>query len=116
MLAEISTQQALVWGGLLMVAGYIYFRMLRVPERQREPFERFGAKAAELTADRQTGQPPPEINRWQIEMLETSREMKAELDSKMLALNVLIRSAREEQERLAKLIEQAESLHTRESP
>jgi hypothetical protein len=43
---------------------------------------------------------PPEVVRWQVAMHDTARELKAELDSKMSALQALIQMAREERERL----------------
>ena len=51
---------------------------------------------------------PPEILRWQVEMHETARVLKAELDSKMGALQALSRIAREEAQRLEAAIERAE--------
>lgn len=53
---------------------------------------------------------PPEILRWQVEMHETARELKAELDSKMSALQATIRMAREESERLEATVARAEQL------
>lgn len=53
---------------------------------------------------------PPEILRWHVEMHETTRELKAELDSKMGALQALIRMAAEETARLEAAISRAEQL------
>ncbi len=51
--------------------------------------------------------------RWEVEMHDTARELKAELDSKISALMSLVRTAREEQERLTQLIDTARSLETK---
>ena len=51
---------------------------------------------------------PPEVNRWQVEMYELSREMKGELDTKMAVLQILIRNASEAAERLEHALAQAE--------
>jgi hypothetical protein len=53
---------------------------------------------------------PPELLRWQVEMHETARHLKAELDSKMSALQAIIRIASEETARLETAISRAEQL------
>ncbi len=53
---------------------------------------------------------PPEILRWQVEMHETARDLKAELDSKMSALQAITRIASEESARLEAAIARAEQL------
>ncbi len=50
---------------------------------------------------------PPEVLRWQVELHDTARDLKAEIDSKLVALNALTRLAREEADRLERLLEQA---------
>jgi hypothetical protein len=66
------------------------------------------SKPRPVRASRQKTAPltdaPPDILRWHVEMHEIAREMKAELDSKMGALQVLIRMAREEADRLEELL------------
>ncbi len=107
MLAEITTQQMLAWGGLLVIVGYFYFRSMRPAlTRERIPFEKLKAEKEAVRA----AQPPVDFIRWQVEMHETARELKAEIDTKMVALNTLIRSAREEEERLSQLLARAEEM------
>jgi len=53
---------------------------------------------------------PPNILRWQVEMHETARDMKAELDTKMIALQQLIQQAREQTQRLESALDRAERL------
>jgi hypothetical protein len=74
------------------------YRYHRRQSKAEEPRTRIGQAA------RREGQPladaPPEILRWQVEMHETARALKAELDSKMGAIQALIRMAAEERQRL----------------
>ena len=53
---------------------------------------------------------PTETLRWQVEMHETARELKGELDSKLSALQALVVMARQEYERLFDILERAEKL------
>jgi hypothetical protein len=55
---------------------------------------------------------PPEVLRWQVEMHETARDLKAELDTKMRALQLLIRQARTESDRLQGLLDQLDASAT----
>ncbi|MFO7907455.1 MAG: hypothetical protein ACQESR_13645 [Planctomycetota bacterium] len=52
---------------------------------------------------------PPDVLRWQVEMHETARELKAELDSKMRVLQLLIGQARQEADRLERILDHLES-------
>jgi hypothetical protein len=52
---------------------------------------------------------PVEVLRWQVEMHETARDLQAELDTKMRALQVLMRDADEKIARLEKLRDNNES-------
>ena len=47
---------------------------------------------------------PADVLSWHVEMHETARELKAELDSKMRVLQLLIAQARQETERLEQII------------
>jgi hypothetical protein len=53
---------------------------------------------------------PPELLRWQVEMHDTARDLKAELDSKMSVLQALVQIAREERQRLEAAIHRAHQL------
>ena len=80
-----------------------YFKKLKSAARKESrPAER----------ESKTGQPlldaPPELLRWQVEMHETARELKAELDTKIAVLQRLTIDARRESQRLAELLEEAE--------
>lgn len=52
---------------------------------------------------------PPEVLGWQVDMHETARELKAELDSKMRVLQLLIGQARQEADRLEQILGHLES-------
>ena len=53
---------------------------------------------------------PPEVLRWQVEMHDLARDLKAELDSKMRALQTLIQLAQHETLQLEAAIQRAERL------
>ncbi len=53
---------------------------------------------------------PPNILRWQVEMHETARDLKAELDTKMLALQQLIAIAQDQAGRLEEAVAEARRL------
>lgn len=56
---------------------------------------------------------PPDVLSWQVELHDTARELKAELDSKMRALQLLIGQARHEANRLEQILSQLDpSLRT----
>ena len=47
---------------------------------------------------------PAEFLQWQVELHDTARDLKAELDSKMIALQILIQSASQQAARLERLL------------
>ena len=51
---------------------------------------------------------PPEVHRWQVEMHDTARELSAQLDSKMRALQGFTWAAAQEADRLEELLERSE--------
>ncbi|MDX1944894.1 MAG: hypothetical protein SFU86_05760 [Pirellulaceae bacterium] len=61
----------------------------------------------ERSRDSALADAPPEVLRWQVEMHETARDLKAELDSKLSALQALILLARQERERLEQTLKLA---------
>ena len=61
----------------------------------------------ERSRDSALADAPPEVLRWQVEMHETARDLKAELDSKLSALQALVLLARQERERLEQAIRHA---------
>ena len=57
---------------------------------------------------------PPEILRWHVEMHDLARDLKGELDTKMVALRALLRMAQDERRRLETLLARLES-HTKDA-
>lgn len=74
-----------------------------------------GTIRAELTRmeTKETALPPKELLRWQVEMHETARDLKAEIDTKLAALQALTIAARQESQRLEAAIDKAEALGIR---
>ena len=64
---------------------------------------------AEPTRDAALSDAPPEVLRWHVELHDTARDLKAEIDTKLAALNALTRLAREEADRLERLLKEAEN-------
>lgn len=111
------------WVMLLVGMTLMVLILLRKFYRYRGKLKRSEKKEAKSAASRRAAtaapkpdQPlmdaPPEILRWQVEMHETARELKAELDSKMGALQAMTRLAREEAARLEAAIDRAERIET----
>ena len=63
-----------------------------------------------VSNDRPLADAPREILRWQVEMHETARDLKAELDGKIVALGILLRDAQHETQRLEAAVTRAEKL------
>jgi hypothetical protein len=53
---------------------------------------------------------PSDVLSWHVEMHETARDLKAELDSKMRLLQLLIAQARQEADRLTQIVADANSV------
>jgi len=51
---------------------------------------------------------PHEVLRWQVEMHDTARDLKAELDSKISALQALLLLAQEERQRLEEVLDRSQ--------
>jgi hypothetical protein len=80
--------------------------------------------AAEPSAIREAGAPkiretayhgPDELLRWEVQMHETARDVKAEIDTKLLALQSLLVLANEHSQRLEALLARAEVSNGREA-
>ncbi len=105
------------WGlfalGLVILLFILFKRLHR--HYRRKP-QRVSAEIASVKKNASSVQPrsesplvdaPRQILRWQVEMHETARDLKAELDSKMMALQALVQLAREETSRLENAISRA---------
>lgn len=94
--------------GVLLAAGLtlitaILLRRSRRPIKSRHSNPRSHSTLPTTT----TSRAPSALDRMQVELFDTARDMKAELDSKMSALAVLVRSAQVETVRLEAAIDRA---------
>lgn len=110
LLAEIS-QYILFAAGLCVLIWLILRRSHGRPGRSRpdnEPLVR--TPRPEKTTNVGLIDAPADVARWEVAMHETARDMKAELDTKMVALQTLTRMAQAESERLEAAITRARQL------
>ncbi len=52
---------------------------------------------------------PADLDRWSVEMHETARDLSAQIDTKMVALEALIRTAEAKEAELKRLLEEKDS-------
>ena len=78
---------------LALVIGWVLFRTHRAFSRQRSNSTLVQTPRPQRTDPGHHLDAPPEVLRWEVEMHETARELSAQLDSKMGALQALIREA-----------------------
>lgn len=95
--------------------GMMIFILLRRSYKYFGRREKAGPAMPKMTRpDAKIDQPlrdaPPELARWQVEMHETARELKAEIDSKLCVLQILVGQARHESQRLEANLERARQL------
>lgn len=101
------------WPQLVIAAGLAVMCYLLMRRASRRISGRSPEDAAiqrppsEKSRDRALLDAPPELTRWQVELHETARDLKAEIDSKLLALQALVNVAREEREKLEAATERA---------
>ena len=67
------------------------------------------SRSARFTGTQSLGA-PPEVLRWQVELHDLGRELKAELDSKMIAVRSMTTAYDQAARRLAELIRMAEQI------
>lgn len=114
LLADITAEVMFAAGILLMIV--VLFRRFKKRYRRRNqnsPMRQVKEVRAALDkhvpkADRPLNDAPPDLLRWQVEMHETARELKAELDSKLLAIQAATALATRETERLHQAISNAQ--------
>ena len=83
---------------MLMAAGVALaaFVLLRASWRRRTAAPIAPVSVPSHSSGPTPTEAPPELSRWQVEMHETARDLKAELDSKLSALQALVALARHE--------------------
>jgi len=103
----------------LLVFGWVIFRMVvrrnqqraqaRTPRQQlletKQSFDRLDSRGERALRDA-----PNDVLRWQVEMQETARDLRGELESKAAVLAAATRLADQRIAELKSLIEQAEAL------
>lgn len=105
-LLALESQQLLILAGATIAGAFLLLRVLKNRrEPTADPLKAF--QRTELPSRNQ--EPPLELVRWEVQMHDTARELKAELDSKMVALQVLIRQAERECQRLEQLLEKTKN-------
>jgi hypothetical protein len=102
------------WAFAAGIALLTWLLLRRMYLRRRAKPSRGGAAEIGRVAALRSRQPlidaPPETIRWQVEMHDTARDLKAELDSKISIAQTLIAMAQEERLRLEETIERAERI------
>lgn len=99
-----STSAAMFGLGVLIMTVIL----LKRATRRRKKLSTVGC--AGLVETSRPAELPVQVVRWQVEMHDLARDLKAELDSKMSALQSLIRIAKEESSQLEGAIERASRL------
>lgn len=107
---ELNTQQSqmMLIAGIILMGWMLMRRQIKARFRQNQQARNDHEFAKNLAkADKPTGIPlasaPPETQRWQAEMLDLQRELKAELDMKIVVVQSLIRQADEKITQLSAL-------------
>jgi hypothetical protein len=109
MLASIASWTMFTVGMVLMIA-ILLRRSSRYQRRVRREQPETILPPREPSRDQPLLDAPPEICRWQVEMHETARELKGELDSKARVVQQLIQMADQQARRLEVAIHQARRL------
>lgn len=96
LLAALDPKTMLIVGVLMI--GLVLIRLLLRPKKGPRPYAsplrtRDGTPSHSLDA-------PPEINRWEVQMQETARNLMGELNTRIVVLEQLIRDANAAAERL----------------
>ncbi len=95
---------------LLMRRSFRYYGSRRSRKKTDEPYLVQTPRPAGKHRSLSTA--PPDLLRWHVEMHETARDLKAELDSKMRLLQLLIAQARQQADRLEHLLSDATTSDT----
>jgi len=101
--------------GLLLLLGmglacYLMLRNYWVRQQRGErerPVSDIRARFKELQRDSAVSDAPVDVLRWEVEMQKTARDLKAEIDCKILALQAVTKVAQTERLRLEETLRQA---------
>ncbi len=108
------------WGmfgaGVMLLIFLLLRRSRRYLGKTSRPTTTRGQQRAQQGRSDNLLDAPPDLLRWQVAMHETARDLKAELDSKMVALQVLIQLARTETAKLEETLDRAHRLGISDVP
>ncbi len=98
MLEGVSLQNVLMLGGLAVI-GFFLFRtsrgfLFRAPSKSTTPAE-IQKILGERSRDSALADAPAEVLRWHVELHDTARDLKAELDSKLAAIQAATIAAKQ---------------------
>lgn len=106
-------------GMALLVFGWVMFRLMikrqsrgsrqPSPERQVRNTRREMEKMAPRDSDTALRDAPSEVLRWQVEMHETARDLKGELDTRIALLNATIRLADQKLDEMKEILARIEA-------
>lgn len=105
----------LVIAGTMAVLVWLWMRRMRSSHSAALAPHRSLGTLKQESPPTSTADMPSAMLRWQVELHEIARDTKAEIDTKMRALQAITRSATEAAERLERAIARAERLGLRES-
>jgi hypothetical protein len=112
---ELSNQQSqmMMLAGIILMGWILIRRQIKARYRQNAQSRadhEFANTLAKVDISRAIPlvTAPPETQRWQAEMLDLQRELKAELDMKIVVVQTLIRQADEKIARLSSLNEHSQ--------
>ena len=109
LLAEFELRSMLPAAVILLVVIFMMRRLKRRGQgrtKELTPIEK--VKLLSVVSADPLRDAPPEVQRWQVGMHDTARELSAQLDSKMRVLQSFTRSAAQEADRLEELLERSE--------
>jgi len=97
LLAEVTAEPFVFLLLIIVVIGWLMFRIMRRTNRKEtlRPTQRMTNTARSLGTA-----PPPEMDRWSVEMQELARDTLAQIDTKMRALDYLTTQATAAAQRL----------------
>ena len=93
----------ILFAAILLRRSYRYYGRRRKGKKDLSGLAKLPRPSSEPKRSLSTA--PPEFLKWQVELHELGRDLKAELDSKMIALQVLIDAAQTEADRLERLLD-----------
>lgn len=111
LLAESSAFYGLVIAAILVITLTLLLRAYRYQSRQKRVRSTSRHDGPVTTSSRSYQTDAPDsLVRWEVQMHDLARDLKAEIDSKMIALGHLVRDADRAAERLEKALASAPSL------